>query len=115
MASQKKSTRPRATTKEENMTVHHSAALRPVMITTAYKGVFAGLLNADQDLSAKSMPLLSAKMAIFWGTKRGVMELAHEGPTTASKISAAADIPMLHDITAIFDLTPQAWAKWQAA
>jgi len=89
--------------------------MKPVLITTVHRGVFAGLIPDDQDLSAKAMPLQYAKMAIYWGTTRGVMELAETGPTANSKISAPADIPMLHDITAIFAITDAAWQKWQSS
>ncbi len=88
---------------------------RPVLVTTAHRGVFAGLIDDDQDINAKTMPLKSAKMAIYWGTSKGVMELCDTGPTKTSRISAPADIPALHDITAIFDISAEAWAKWQAA
>lgn len=94
------------------MSKTQSTTLTPVLVTTAHRGVFAGLIPADQDLAAKAMPLKSAKMAIYWGTTKGVMELAETGPTHKSKISAAADIPMLHDITAIFAISDAAWAKW---
>lgn len=89
--------------------------MKPVLITTAHRGVFAGLIPEDQDLSAKAMPLKGARMAIYWGTTKGVMQLCESGPTNKSKISALADIPMLHDITAVFDITPEAWSKWEAA
>lgn len=89
--------------------------MKQVLITTAHRGVFAGEIEDDQDIAAKAMPLKNAKMAIYWGTTKGVMQLCQSGPTSTSKISAAADIPMLHDITAIFDITPEAWAKWQKA
>lgn len=92
-----------------------TASFRPVLVTTAYRGVFAGLIPADQDLTAKSMPLKSAKMAIYWGTTKGAMQLCATGPTSSSKISAPADIPMLHDITGIFDITPEAWTAWEKA
>jgi hypothetical protein len=62
-----------------------------------------------------SMPLKSARMAIYWGTTKGVMQLAETGPTSKSKISATADVPMLNDITAIFAITDEAWSKWQSA
>lgn len=91
------------------------AGFRPVLVTTAHRGVFAGLIEKDQDITAKSLPLKQAKMAIYWGTTKGVMQLAETGPTGSSKISAPADIPALHDITAIFDITEAAWAKWEAA
>ena len=87
--------------------------MKPVLITTEHRGVFAGLIDDDQDVTAKSMPLLSAKMAIRWGTDKGVMQLAKSGPTTKSKISDPADIAILHDITAVFDITPEAWNIWQ--
>ena len=89
--------------------------MKPVLVTTAHRGVFAGLISDDQDLTARSMPLMQAKMAIYWGTTKGVMELAHTGPNGRSKISLAADIPMLNDITAIFNITEDAWKKWQEA
>lgn len=89
--------------------------MKAVLVTTEHRGVFAGLIEDGQDLTARSMPLKGAKMAIYWGTKRGVMELCKDGPNANSKISLPADIPMLHSITAIFDITPEAWAKWEAA
>jgi hypothetical protein len=89
--------------------------MKPVLITTVHRGVFAGLISETQDLSAKSMPLQQAKMAIYWGTKRGVMELACIGPNSNSKISLPANIPMLNDITAIFEITENAWKKWLEA
>ena len=89
--------------------------MKPVLVTTAHRGVFAGLIDDDQDIDAKSMPLKTAKMAIYWGTTKGMMQLAHTGPTSSSKISAPADISALHDITAIFNITDEAWDKWQSA
>lgn len=89
--------------------------MKHVLVTTAHRGVFAGMIEDDQDLSVKAMPLKNAKMAIYWGTKRGLMELCDTGPTSSSKISAPADIPMLHDITAIFGISEKASEKWQKA
>ena len=87
--------------------------MKPVLITTLHRGVFAGLIEDDQDINAKSMPLKKAKMAIRWGTTRGVMQLANTGPTPDSKISLPADIPALHDITAVFLITNEAWEAWK--
>jgi hypothetical protein len=58
---------------------------------------------------------MDAKMAIRWGTTDGVMQLAATGPTSNSRISAKADIPMLRDVAAIFAITPEAWDKWETA
>jgi hypothetical protein len=89
--------------------------MKQVLVTTAHRGVFAGEIPAEQDIAAKAMPLQNARMAIYWGTTKGLMELCQTGPTTKSRISAPANIPMLHDITAVFDITAAAWAKWQKA
>lgn len=87
--------------------------MKPVLVTTQHRGVFGGLIPDDQDLTVKQMPLKDARMAIYWGTTRGIMELCDTGPTSNSRISAPADIPMLHDITAIFAISDKAWEKWQ--
>ena len=88
---------------------------RPVLVTTQHRGVFAGLIEEDQDITAKTMPLKAARMAIYWGTTRGLFELCATGPTAKSRISAQADIPALHDITGVFDISEKAWKKWLAA
>ena len=89
--------------------------MKQVLITTQHRGVFAGEIPDDQDITAKAMPLQNARMAIYWGTTKGLMELCQSGPNGKSRISAPANIPMLHDITAVFDITEAAWAKWLAA
>jgi hypothetical protein len=89
--------------------------MRHVLITTKHRGVFAGEIEDEQDIEARSMPLKNARMAIRFGTTKGVMQLCETGPTNDSRISAPADIPALHDITAVFDITDKAWKKWQAA
>ena len=60
--------------------------MRPVICCTIHKGVFFGLA---EDTEGDRVFLKDARMAIYWGTTRGVMELAHTGPTAKSKISAA--------------------------
>lgn len=98
------------------LTPHRQAvSFRPVLITTQHRGVFVGLIPTDQDVNARTMALKTAKMVIYWGTTRGLMELCETGPTEKSKISAPADIAALHDITAVFEMTPAAWQKFREA
>ena len=85
---------------------------RPVIVCTDKRGVFFGYA---EDISGSDIPLKRARMAIYWGTTRGVMELANTGPTSRSKISARADIPRLPGVTAVFDVTPEAAQKWEDA
>ena len=84
---------------------------RPVIVCTEHKGVFFGY---SDDTSGSSVNLTGARMAIYFGTTRGVMELAETGPTKSSKISARADIDV-RKVTAVFEVTPTAAEKWEAA
>lgn len=58
--------------------------MKPVLVTTAHRGVFAGLIPDDQDLTVKAMPLKNARMAIYWGTTKGVMQLARPARPAAA-------------------------------
>lgn len=83
---------------------------RPVIVCTSHRGVFFGRAEStDGDV----IHLKDARMAIRWGTTEGVMQLAHTGPTSSSKISAPADIEV-RGITAVFEVAPEALAKWEA-
>lgn len=84
---------------------------RPVIVCTEYKGVFFGYAT---DTTGDPIRLERARMAIRWGTTRGIIELAEAGPGENSKISARADIEV-RKITAVFEVTPAAAERWEAA
>lgn len=84
---------------------------RPVIVCTEHRGVFYGLAT---DTTGQTINLRGARMAIYFGTTRGVMELAETGPTTKSKISARADIE-IRKITAVFEVTDAAAKRWEEA
>jgi hypothetical protein len=84
---------------------------RPVIICTSHRGVFFGYAD---DTSGERVLLRRARMAIYWGTTRGVMELAETGPTNKSRISARADLD-LRSVTCVMEVTPEAVAKWESA
>ena len=81
---------------------------RPVIVCTEYKGVFFGHAT---DTTGDVIHLKDARMAIYWGTTKGVMQLAETGPTQSSKISAKADLE-IRKITAVMEVSPQAAEKW---
>lgn len=95
---------------DPNGEIHMEGKGRFVIVCTTYRGVFAGWA---EDTSGDRIFLKGARMAIYWGTTRGVMELAETGPTAKSKISAAADIEV-RGITAVFECQPAAIEKWKA-
>jgi hypothetical protein len=86
-------------------------AARPVIVCTEHRGVFFGYAG---DTSGDVIDLTKARMAIYFGTQKGVMQLAETGPTSSSKISARADI-QLRKVTAVFEVTPDATAAWEKA
>lgn len=87
--------------------------MKSILITTAHRGVFFAQVAADKDLTPQTLTdLKNCRMAIRFGTDRGVMQLAETGPTSSSRISAPADIPVIHAVTAVFDVTDEAAQKW---
>lgn len=86
---------------------------KAVIITTQHRGVFFGYVSEKADMTKKIITdVKGARMAIYWGTTKGLMELAQTGPTSKSKISSPADIPCLQDVTAVFSVTAEAEQKW---
>jgi len=85
---------------------------RHVMVTTSHRGVFIGWTD-DPD-GADPMVLTDCRMAIYWGTTRGLFELASDGPTGSSKISAPVERIELRSLTAVVDLSQKASEAWQA-
>jgi hypothetical protein len=83
---------------------------RPVIVCTEHRGVFFGYA---EDTSGDTIRLEGARMAIYWGTTRGVMELAETGPTARSKISARADIEV-RKVSAVFEVSRMAEGAWGA-
>lgn len=84
---------------------------RPVIVCTEHRGVFFGYAT---DTSGDVIHLRAARMAIYFGTTKGVMQLAETGPTLSSKISARADIE-IRRVTSVFEVTPEATKVWEAA
>lgn len=70
---------------------------RPVIVCTEHRGVFFGYAT---DTDGDRIHLRAARMAIYFGTQRGIMQLAETGPTESSKISARANIEVRTTATA---------------
>lgn len=88
--------------------------MKPILITTEHRGVWYAEVEESADLSTPTLTnLKNCRMAIYWGTTRGLQELCQTGPTSSSKISVASDIAVLHKVTAVFNVTTEAASKWQ--
>jgi hypothetical protein len=85
---------------------------RPVIVTTAHRGVFFGYAT---DTSGDTIALSKARNCVYWSADvRGFMGLAAQGPSASCRIGPAADIA-LRNITAVLEVTPDAAAKWEIA
>jgi hypothetical protein len=86
--------------------------LRPVVVTTAHRGVFFGYAA---DTSGSTIKLVRARNCIYWPREnRGFMGLASEGPKSGARIGPAADIE-LRDVTSVVECTDAAVNAWEAA
>ena len=89
--------------------------MKAVLVTTKHKGVWFALVPITKDLTTTTLTdLKDCRMAIYWGTTKGLHELCETGPTEKSRISAKADIEVLHDVTGVFAVTDQARLAWSS-
>lgn len=85
---------------------------RPVLVTTAHRGVFFGYAtNTD----GETISLKRARNCLYWSQDvKGFIGLAATGPSKTCRIGPAADIE-LRAITSVTEVTPEAVEKWNAA
>lgn len=84
---------------------------RPVIVTTAHRGVFFGYAS---DTEGETILLKKSRLCLQWTADlRGFMGLAAIGPSPSCKIGLPADIT-LRAITAVMEVTPEAEGKWNS-
>ena len=90
--------------------------LRPVLVTTAHRGVFFGYTDPDLGLTeAKTIALVRARNCLYWPAEtRGFLGLATAGPAKNARVGPPADIVLL-DVTCIARVEPAAVAAWESA
>ena len=108
-------TDPDPTTKENHTMTKKTAkksTKRPVLVTTAHRGVFVGETSDPAD--AETIALTDARMVIHWSADcRGVLGLATRGATQSCRLSPAVDRIVLRGITTVVDATAEALASWR--
>lgn len=88
---------------------------RFVMVTTKHRGVFAGMVNDQED--GPHLTMKQAQMCVYWSNQtQGILGLAHKGPQGGCRVSPPA--PAIHiprrDVTAIIECTAEAQKAWEA-
>lgn len=87
-------------------------AERPVLVTTAHRGVFFGYAT---QADGETITLKRARLCVYWSADvRGFMGLAANGPSASCRVGPAADIE-LRAITSVVAVTPEAVARWEKA
>lgn len=86
---------------------------RAVIVTTEHRGVFFGY--PEGETTGEQIVLTDARMAIYFGTTGGILQLADTGPTPSSRIGKPAPRIELRKITAVIDVTSAAEAAWLGA
>jgi hypothetical protein len=85
---------------------------RPVVVTTAHRGVFFGYAT---ETSGETVKLKRARLCLYWSADvKGFMGLASTGPTKGCRVGPEADIE-LRAVTSVLEVTPAAEKAWQAA
>lgn len=89
--------------------------MKTVLITTEHRGVWYAEVEQDADLTSPTLTdLKNCRMAVRFGTDKGLQELCETGPTRSSLISAPSDILVLHKVTGVFAVTQAAAEKWNS-
>ncbi len=100
----------RTTSKEQQM-AKKAIQARPVIVTTAHRGVFFGYATKTD---GETISLKRARLCLYWSCDvKGFMGLAANGPSASCRIGPPADMT-LRAITAVLEVTPAATAKWEA-
>jgi hypothetical protein len=84
-----------------------------VLVTTEYRGVFAGE-EFQRDDDKREIVLKDARCAIYWATKKGFIELAQVGPNSKSTIGDVAPSIKLFGVTSVVECTAKAEESWRS-
>jgi hypothetical protein len=88
-----------------------NSELRPVVVTTAHRGVFVGYTTDPSD--AEIVRLERGRMIVYWPeSTRSVVGLAVRGPGAGSRVSPPATIT-LRNVTSVIEATVAASEAWE--
>lgn len=87
--------------------------MKPVLVTTRYRGVFFGYLETDPTGPGK-LDLKNARNCVYWSADcKGFLGLAANGPTESCRIGPKVDSLTLYGVTSITPVTEAAVDKWE--
>lgn len=87
---------------------------RPVVVTTAHRGVFVGY-TFEPSNEVKEIEILRARMVLYFAPEtRGVLGIASRGVAPGSRVTPAVAKLGLQNVTAVMDASDQAVKAWEA-
>lgn len=96
----------------KNSTTSSDKAERFVLVTTEYRGVFAGYAT---DVDGETITLREGRNCLYWSSDvKGFIGLAATGPSESCRVGPPATIT-LRKVTAVALCTPEAERAWAAA
>lgn len=85
---------------------------RPVVVTTAHRGIFVGY--TDEAGNTDTITLAKARMVVYYPQEtRGVVGIAARGTPQGSRVTEPADRITLRSVTAVMDATEVAAKSWE--
>lgn len=89
--------------------------MKPVLVTTEFRGVFFGFVKNDKKLP-EEITLTNARNCIYWSAScGGFLGLASGGPNKDCKIGSQVPELTLYKITSITPVTDKAVEAWTKA
>ena len=88
----------------------------PVVVTTEWRGVFFGYVDAEHDRTLPSIFLTDAHMCIYWSEDvKGVFGLTGTGPIENCRIGPTIPDITLRGVTGVASVRAEAVIAWENA
>jgi hypothetical protein len=85
---------------------------RPVLVTTAHRGVFFGYFKGHDGNG--TVTLTKMRNCVYWpASVKGFLGLASTGPLDGSRVGPAVESATLYGVTAIAAVTADAVKRWE--
>ena len=87
------------------------SAKRPVILACDRRSVYFAY---TEDPFAPTMKLTNVRQCIYWGTTKGIGQLATEGPQSGGRYGALVPELVTTGVVVEYAVLPEAEAKWPA-
>jgi hypothetical protein len=92
-----------------------TTGLKPVLVTTQFRGVFFGFAKPEQ-IFERSFVLRKCRNCISWSSSiGGFLGLSSKGPDSNCRIGTEATEVLLHEVTSVTHCTEAAVTAWTQA